>query len=689
MQGNCVSLLESLSAAPDEPARPHWHLLSMAWAVTLLAAGSAALPARPRGGVAMPNGIFWAPDVPPRAHYAIDCSIDPAEGVVTGRETIQLTNTSRRPLCRLALDWPLDADHTAQLRVEGQLVHTLPGVGPAHSGPPTLFDLPRPLAPRRRAHIEVTFRSKLEQAGSPPTLTLTGWHPRLWWGFATHDDFEVRVEAPQDYVVAATGSLDRETGRYHARDVRSFGLFLGKGLQSLESRAGDVEVRCLSTSAGADCARLLVVTATDVIAFYRERFGFYPYTSLTIVPGIDQPAGGYPVATGMVAIHGEERMAERPELHWRWIMAHEIGHQYWGEYVLERDTPRWLWIGLGIYADREYVRARGLALGKHRQLMARYTDAVREHLDTTLQRTPEQMAEVDFDFNNVAIHGKGFSIVSALACVLGRDTFDRVYCRCLREFAGRRLGAAELGQVAEKESRQDLGWFFDQWVGSNAYLSYQIASQTSASEGEEYVSRIGVERLGTLSMPVPVEARFEDGSCQRKLTDRLLDPDEVVFHSSAPLREARIDPDGELALVVPPPEPTVADLSRKVRQLPWTGGGDEALALLAEARRLGVSDADLWAKLGLALFDGRHYPEALEAFRRAADAAPQDSLWGFAALVWQGHLLDLAGQREEALKCYRAALLKAGGMQVQHSQYGMVIDRKWVAERLEKPFERP
>jgi len=37
------------------------------------------------------------------------------------------------------------------------------------------------------------------------------------------------------------------------------------------------------------------------------------------------------------------------------------------------------------------------------------------------------------------------------------------------------------------------------------------------------------------------------------------------------------------------------------------------------------------------LYDGRHYPEGLEAMTQAAQSA---SDWRFAALVCQGHLLD-------------------------------------------------
>jgi aminopeptidase N len=233
-------------------------------------------------------------------------------------------------------------------------------------------------------------------------------------------------------------------------------------------------------------------------------------------------------------------------------MAHEIGHEYWGEHVLERDSPGWLWVGLGIYADREYVLARGIGLASHRALMKRYAAGVAQGLDTTLALTPEQYEAVDYDFNNVSIHGKGFGIVSALAWYLGQEVFEGAYVRCLSEFGGRRLGADAFQRICEEESGENLSWFFDQWVRSNRYLSYEVSRQTSNEEDGAYVSRVQVTCRGTLKMPVPVEARFEDGTAQTKRTDRQLDVNELVFESDAPLRHVRLDPRGDLPMVAPP-----------------------------------------------------------------------------------------------------------------------------------------
>jgi predicted negative regulator of RcsB-dependent stress response len=83
------------------------------------------------------------------------------------------------------------------------------------------------------------------------------------------------------------------------------------------------------------------------------------------------------------------------------------------------------------------------------------------------------------------------------------------------------------------------------------------------------------------------------------------------------------------------------------------------------------------------LYDGRYYQEALEVVKSL-----EQGDWRFFALVWEGHLLDLLGRRTDAVAAYQEALKMPGTPSMRHDQYGLVIDKKWVEERLKTPFER-
>lgn len=637
------------------------------------------------------NTEYWAPVRPPKAHYRIDCSIDAAKGLLEGKEIVFFRNTASRPIHRLAVGWPSYTGENLEIIGSGKPVSILTEPTSTHQLlPSVIFQLPEPVGPGEKAKLEFKFTRVKPARTVGDTMGFLNWHPRLWWGFETHDDFDVKVKTPNEFKVVTSGVLDSESGFYHAKGIRLFGLILFKGLNVVEAGANDVLVRVVFSSKAQKCSKVLLSTAVDAINFYRERFGFYPSTSLTIVPGPAQWSGGCPVATNIVAIHGMERVAQSPESRGRWITAHEIGHQYWGEYVLAKDSDGldWLMIGLGLYADREYAQVRGLGPQRRQAMMNRYIKGVRRGIDTTINRSPEERAKVKFDFNMLVTHGKGYSVISALDCVLGRKLFERIYRRCLKEFAGRTLDVYKFRAVCEEESGQDLGWFFEQWVNSNKYLSYEIYSKKCEQKGNSYISEVQVKCLGDLKMPVPVAAYFEDGSSQVKFTDRVLDTNILKFESASKLKELRIDPDKKLALVIPPPAPTEAELAKMVQKIPWTKAGKQALDAFEKANESRMTNADSWFKLGLTLYDGKYYSEAMEAFRKTHSLAEKTSYRYSVSLVWQGHILDLLGQRKQALSHYERVLKEGTDFEVRHDQYGMVIDREWVEKRIKKPFQR-
>ena len=491
----------------------------------------------------LPASEFWAPVEPPRATYRVSVSYLPDTQRLHGTETIRFRNRTPRPISRVVFLWfgdilAVHSNGAAARRPAGKQVQHL-------------YELSQPLGPGDEVELVVEYAAAWPLSSRSASQITSFLNPRLWWGFGTHDDYEVELHVPEGYAFATSGRLDPASGRFVARGARTFGLFVGKGYETAEADAGGVLVRAVFTRAGRPCAELLLRSAVDAIAFYRDRFGFYPQTQLSIVPGMAEPAGGYPAATGLVVVHGQERLADREEQHWRWITAHEIGHQYWGEEVLAdgADSLPWLMIGLGIHADREYRRARGITAGA---LEANYARGVAEGRDTTIDLTDEQREAARWDVSNIVDHGKSAALLNALESVLGTDAFEALYRRCLREYAGRRLGWRELQRIAEAEAGEDLGWFFEQWVRSSRVANYRIADSTCSSADRGYTCTVTVERLGQMRMPLTVLARFADGHEQRARTERLADVDVLTFRATSPLKEAVLEPEGAVALIAVP-----------------------------------------------------------------------------------------------------------------------------------------
>jgi hypothetical protein len=256
-------------------------------------------------------------------------------------------------------------------------------------------------------------------------ISMSRFLPTIWWGFSSSDDYDVKIDIPPDYIIATSGRFDRKTGYYKGEFIRNFGLFIGKGYNVMEADAGGTLICCYYNDQSKKPTQIILETAVDAILFFRDYFGFYPYKHLNFVPGSAVYWGGFNTATSIASIHSMERFSPDQKSHWRTITVHEIGHMYWGEYVMEKDSPDWLWLGLGIYTQREYDRFKRSEPNSPKGYLTRFSDAIKQYYDTTIEVPPHHLRKMESYFNGVVQHGKGYSIISTLHCILGHETFDR------------------------------------------------------------------------------------------------------------------------------------------------------------------------------------------------------------------------------------------------------------------------
>jgi len=627
---------------------------------------------------------FWVPADPPQVHYRIDAKADPDSGSLEGTGSLSFRNPGRRSICVLAFDWPLSETSMLEVSMEGRSLALLneregPGVSP-----PLFYLLPSPVDPGAEVRLDFAFSMGIESRKDRREFGTVRWYPRLWWdGIPVHDSFSVKLEVPEGYALAASGRPNPHTGRYEIDGARTFGIYLGKGQKAASREVEGVRITALFTEKGKRAALACLDTAADAVKYYMDWLGFYPHDFLNIIPGGPGRWGGYPFATGIVVIHGEETFKEgEPLTHWQRITAHEIGHEYWGEWVLDPDRPQWLWIGMGIFADTAYILDRKIDPERRRSWMARYLRGLALHYDTTIDVPPPLLSKVAFDRNNVVTHSKGFAVISALDAVLGREAFESVYKNILSEYGGKRLGWREFQKVCERETGENLSWFFDQWVRSNKYLCYRVESCENRRTDKGYLISVQVKRLGTMEMPVPVKLVFEDGTEEIRRTNRKLEVTEWTFPSKAALKDVVLDPEGKLAMLEEP----LPEISEKAAErLAFGWRPEDAPEVFEMVKDEGIRNADIWYRLGMDLYERDLLDASFRCFEKVAGLSG-DALTRFAAWGWLGLLKDLMGDREEALEFYRKALRADTGKSMGHAGLRITMNRKWVEERLKTPF---
>ncbi|MEM2936795.1 MAG: tetratricopeptide repeat protein, partial [Candidatus Bathyarchaeia archaeon] len=144
--------------------------------------------------------------------------------------------------------------------------------------------------------------------------------------------------------------------------------------------------------------------------------------------------------------------------------------------------------------------------------------------------------------------------------------------------------------------------------------------------------------------------------------------------------------EGRFPLVYPPLGPTEIDVGRAILALPWVRSGKRAKEVYEKACKAGLKSGPLWFKLGSTLYDGEFYDEAFEAFKRTVELSCE-SIYVFAGTIWQGHVLDLLGRRDETLKFYQKAKEMRIEGAMRHDQYGLVINKNGLRSGSKALFE--
>jgi proline iminopeptidase len=94
-------------------------------------------------------------------------------------------------------------------------------------------------------------------------------------------------------------------------------------------------------------------------------------------------------------------------------------------------------------------------------------------------------------------------------------------------------------------------------------------------------------------------------------------------------------------------------------------------------------------RMGFAQYDMKQYSEALFIFELLEKKFGSDTVQRGLALIWQGHMLDLLGKREDALIRYNIVVGMNHTHEWQHGQYGLSYKLSpYAKERMVTPFKR-
>ena len=285
-----------------------------------------------------------------------------------------------------------------------------------------------------------------------PPFSNAGWfpsndHPR------DKALFRLRLTVPKPLDVVSSGKLvetidngDTTTFVWHTEhavfmptvaidDYDSRELDGPHGLPlSIYFRAGSTEARHTADEAG---------VIGDILTFFEERFGPFPYEAYHLVLHDSMSEVAFSLPTTSVI---------RSEVFTDRVLAHELAHQWFvnsvSPYCLE---DMWLVEGFATYAEALWLESM-----TGEDMLAAYYGLIRT-------MGPPGKPPLDNVYDH-SVYGRGAWTLKALHTELGDDLFFDLLRAYTDRYRHGVASTADFVALAEEVSGEDLGTFFDEWL---------------------------------------------------------------------------------------------------------------------------------------------------------------------------------------------------------------------------------
>lgn len=409
-------------------------------------------------------------------------------------------------------------------------------------------DLPEPILPGQTVVFDMEFEGQVplqvRRAGRDnaegirysmsqwyPKMAaydVRGWHANPYIGrefYGNFGDFDVRIKIDKNYTLGGTGYLQNAneighgyedegvsvptptgntlTWHFFAPNVHDFMWAADPNYthEKVQMENGPVVhfLYVKSDKTEENWSKLKGYTV-EAIQFMSNNFGKYPYGQFSVVQGGD---GGmeYPMAT-LISGHRNLRGLVG-------VTVHELIHMwYYGVLGFNESSEPWLdegfttW-GTDVVMDAVFEKDPNfIQEGNYRSYYRLVESGFEEPLTTHGDHYNRNLAY------GAGTYTKGAVFVEQLAYIIGKENFDKAMLRLWNDWQFKHPNGNDVIRIMEKTSGLELDWYLDYFIASTKTIDYGI--RNVEAEGEK--TKITLERLGQIPMPMDVVVTYQDGS---------------------------------------------------------------------------------------------------------------------------------------------------------------------------------
>ena len=531
------------------------------------------------------------------------------------------------------------------------------------------LSLLNPLASGKPASVTVTYGGMLSSAdGSPVEGIKVAYigpegsyllYPGRWFPVNSNSlnrfSATMNITVPPDETVVASGTAAspvRETGKVTYTYVYDKSSFPGTVV------AGKYSVQP-ATAVGADIALYLKPgheqlagnygdTAAKIFSYYSDIFGPLPSGHVSVVEIGDDTVGGY-TAPGLVAL--ASRGFTNP-VNYR-LLAHEISHLWW-RCLVSPATPNDAFLdeGLAEYSKALYVQqAAGDAAFE--DLMRDTAVGALTHEEVSPIAQAGQLHEFTPEFQSI-VFDKGAMVFHMLRWVIGDPAFRKTLRAMAEQYAWKTITTDQFQRLAEKTSKQELTFFFAQWVNSTGVPQFKRTwAVYRLPKGYQVVGKMQQD-LDIFRMPVEIRVICQGSKPITQRVDMVGTTSDFTINTRTKPLSVLIDP---ASRILKYDEKTKYQVEMaRADQLVQEQAFLDAIKQYQEVLQINSNSSLAHYRLGEIHLKLRNYNAAMEEFRRGLDG-DLDPKW---IEVWShlelGKIFDVTGQRDRALNEYQRAL---------------------------------
>ena len=618
-------------------------------------------------------------------NYVITAELLPSQHLLSAQARVDIVPSS--DVTTLAFELH------SNLRVEKIVDTTGQDVAFKQDGQALNLSLINPLPAGKAASVTVTYGGMLNSTdGSPVEDIKVAYvgpegsyllYPGHWFPVSTNHGNRftatMNITVPSDETVVASGRAaapERQPGKVTYTYVFDNPSFPGTVI------AGKYVVQP-ATAVGADIALYLKPgheglaapygdTAAKIMAFYSDVFGPLPSAHLNIVEIGDDTLGGY-TAPGIVGL--ASRAFTNP-VNYR-LLAHEISHLWWRSLVSPA-TPddAFLDEGLAEYSKALYVQETA-GDAAFEDLMRNTAIGALTHEDVAPIAQAGQLHEFTAEYQSI-VFDKGAMVFHMLRWLIGDDAFRKTLRAMVHQYAWKAIATDQFQRLAETESKQELTFFFAQWVNSTGVPQFKRNwAVYRLPKGYQVVGKMQQD-LDIFRMPVEIRVVCQGSKPVTQRIDMVgTTADFTINTRTKPLR-VLIDPASRILKFDDKMKYQV--MMARADQLVQQQALLDAIKQYQDVLALNSNSSLAHYRLGEIHLTLRNYNASMEEFRRALDG-DLDPKW---IEVWShlqlGKIFDVTGQRDRALNEYQRAL------QTNDNTQGALDEAN---RNIQKPYKNP